>query len=116
MGWDLGLEATLLPVSLKMENLGGQPCGQVVKFPRSAAGGPVFRQFESWARTWHRSSSHTEAASHMPQLEGPTTKNILLCSGELWGEKAKKKGKSLCTNVPLGIYSTCLPCALLYFQ
>ena len=43
-------------------------------------------------------SSHAEAASHMPQLEGPTTKNAQLCTGELWGEKGKKnkifKGKT----------------------
>ena len=46
--------------------------------------GPGFRQFESWVRTWHRLSSHAEAASHMPQLEGPTTKNTQLCTGGLW--------------------------------
>ena len=34
--------------------------------------------------------NHAEAASHMPQLEGPTTKNIQLCTGGLWGEKGKK--------------------------
>ena len=39
----------------------------------------------------HCSSNHTEAASHMPQLEGPTTKNIQLCNGGLWGEKGKNK-------------------------
>ena len=50
----------------------------------------LFRWSESWALTWHCSSNHTEAASHMPQLEGPTTKNILLCTGGLWGEKGKK--------------------------
>ena len=27
----------------------------------------------------------------MPQLEGPTTKNIQLCTGRLWGEKGKIK-------------------------
>ena len=69
----------------------GWPCGRVVKFVRSTAGGPVFRWFESWARIWHCSSSHAEAASHMPQLEGPTTKNIQLCTGGLWGEKGKNK-------------------------
>ena len=69
----------------------GRPHGGVVKFARSAAGGPVFRWFESWARTWHCSSSHTEAVSHMPQLEGPTTKSIQLCTGGLWGEKGKKQ-------------------------
>ena len=68
----------------------GWPRGRVVKFARSAAGGPVFRRFESWAQTWPHSSSHTEAAFHMPQLEGPTTKNIQLCTGGLWGEKGKK--------------------------
>src|SRR3712207_7954054 len=56
---------------------------RVVKFARSAAGGPVFRWFESWARTWHCSSNHAEAASHIPQLEEPTTKNIQLCTGGL---------------------------------
>ena len=30
-------------------------------------------------------------ASHMPQLEGPTTKNIQLCTGGLWGAKGKIK-------------------------
>ena len=27
----------------------------------------------------------------MPQLEGPTVKNIQLCTGGLWGEKGKNK-------------------------
>ena len=74
---------------LKME-IRGWPHGRVVEFARSAAGGPVFGWFESWARTWHCSSNHAEAASHMPQLEGPTTKKIQLCTGGLWGEKGKK--------------------------
>ena len=43
----------------------GWPRGRVVKFARSAAGGPVLRWFESWARTWHCSLNHAEAASHM---------------------------------------------------
>ena len=34
--------------------------------------------------------NHAEVASHMPQLEGPTMKNIQLCTGGLWGEKGKK--------------------------
>ena len=34
---------------------------------------------------------HAEAASHMPQLEGSTTKNIKLRTGGLWGEKGKNK-------------------------
>ena len=69
----------------------GWPHGRVVKFVRSAAGGPVFRWFESWVRTWHCSSDQAEVASHIPQLEGPTTKNIQLCAGGLWGEKGKNK-------------------------
>ena len=66
------------------------PRGQAVKFACSAAGGPVFRWFEFWVWTWHCSWNHAEAASHMPQL-GPTTKNIQLCTGGLWGEKGKNK-------------------------
>ena len=69
----------------------GWPRGRAVKFTRSAAGGPVFRWFESWVRTSHCSSHHAEAVSHIPQLEGPTMKNIQLCTGGLWGEKGKNK-------------------------
>ena len=36
-------------------------------------------------------SHHAEAASHMPQLEGPTIGNTQLCTGGLWGEKRKIK-------------------------
>ena len=39
--------------------------------------------------TWHCSSSHAEAASHVPQLEGATTKNTQLCTRGL-GEKKEK--------------------------
>ena len=74
-------------VTLRKLSTRGWPRGRVVKFACSAAGGPVFRWFESWARTWHCSSDHDEAASHMPQLEEPTTKNTQLCTGGLWGEK-----------------------------
>ena len=77
-------------------NLRGWPRGRVVKFARSAAGGPVFRWFKSSVRTWHGSSNHTEAACHMPQPEGPTTKNIQLCIGGLWGDQGKNlKNESL---------------------
>ena len=72
----------------------GWPRGRVVKFTRSDAGGPAFRGFESWVQTWHCSSNHAEAASHMPQLEGLTTKNIQLYTRGLWGEKGKES-KSL---------------------
>ena len=74
----------------KINIIGAGPVTELVKFARSAAGGPVFHWFESWARTRHGPSNHAEAASHMSQLEGHTTKNIQLCTGELWGEKGKK--------------------------
>src|SRR3712207_3614442 len=88
----LGLrnETVLWYLTFKNHVSWGWPRGRVVKLAHSTAGGPVFRWFESWARTWHCSSDHAEAASHMPQLEGPTTKNIQLCTGGLWGEKGKK--------------------------
>ena len=37
--------------------------------------------------------NQAEAASHIPQLEGPTTKNIQLCTGG-FGEKKGNKIKS----------------------
>ena len=55
----------------------------------------MFRRFESWARTWHCSSDHAEAASHMPQLEGPTTKNTQLCTGGFGEKKEKTTNKNL---------------------
>ena len=83
------LIADMATNTIKIKNR-GQPHGQVVKFTHSAAGSPVFHWFESWVRTWHCSSNHAEAASHVAQLEGPTTKNIQLCTRGLWGEKGKK--------------------------
>ena len=55
-------------------------------------GGPGFRWFGSWAWTWHRSSSHAEVASYMPQLEGPSTK---ICNYVLWGFGKKKQRKKI---------------------
>ena len=52
---------------------------------------PGIRGFESRAQTRHRSSSHAEVASHVPQLKGPTTKDTQLCTGELWEKKGKIK-------------------------
>ena len=59
----------------------GLPHGWVVKFAHSTSAAPG-----SWVRTWHRSSGHVEVASHMPQLEGPTT----MYWGDL-GRKSRKK-------------------------
>ena len=50
--------------------------------------------FGSWARTWHRSSGHVEAASHIPQLEGPATKIYNCVRGAVWGDKAEKKKRN----------------------
>ena len=49
--------------------------------------------FGSWAWTWHRSLGHVEAASHMPQLEGPTTEKIYSYVLGGFGGKSRKKEK-----------------------
>ena len=54
-------------------------------------GGAGFLRFGSCAQTWYHSSSHAEAASCMPQLEGPTTENTQLCSRGIWEKKGKIK-------------------------
>ena len=51
---------------------------------------PGFRRFGSWVRTWHCSLGHAEAALHMPQLEGPTTK---IYNYVLKGFGEKKQGE-----------------------
>ena len=53
-------------------------------------GGPGFHGFASWAQTWYCSSGHAEVASHIPQLEGPTTKIYSYVLGG-FGEKNRKK-------------------------
>ena len=54
----------------------------------------------SWARTWHRSSGHAEAASHTPQPEALTTRIYNYVLGD-FGENKKKK-KRLATVVSPG--------------
>ena len=51
--------------------------------------GSGFRWFGSWARTWHHSSGHAEAATHTAELEGPTTRRYNYVLGG-FGEKKKK--------------------------
>ena len=55
--------------------------------------------------TWHRSSGHVEAASHMPQLEGSATKIYNYAPGGIWGDKAEKKKREdwqqLLAQVPI---------------
>ena len=72
---------------------GGWPHGRVVKFMHSTSSAQGFAGSDPGMWTWQHSSSHAEVASHMPQLEGPTTKNAQLCTGGLWGEKGKIKSK-----------------------
>ena len=64
------------------------PSGWVCTLP---FGGLMFRRFRSWAQTWHRSSSHAEGASHMPQLEGPKTKKYTTVYQGALGRKSKNK-------------------------
>ena len=53
---------------------------------------------------WHHSSGHAQAASHMPQLEGPTTRMYNYVLGGIWGEKAKKKKIVFRDQVRSGCY------------
>ena len=48
------------------------------------------RGFGFWAQIWHCSSGHAGVVSHMPQLEGPTTKMY----NHVLGSFGKKKEKS----------------------
>ena len=76
----------------------------MVKSVRSAAAAEGFAGSDPWARTWHRSSGHGEAASHMPQLEGPATKiyNCVLGGyGEVKQKKKKKDWQQLLAQVPI---------------
>ena len=53
---------------------------------------------------WHCSSDHAEVASHVPLLEGPTTKLYNYVLGGIWGEnKAEKKKdwQQLLAQVPI---------------
>ena len=73
----------------------------MVKVARSAAGNPGFG---SRVQTWHRSSGHIEAASHIPQLKGPATK-IYNCVQGGFGEiklgKKKKDWQQLLAQVSI---------------
>ena len=46
----------------------------------------------SWVWTWHCSSGHAEAASHIAQPEGPTTRIYNYVLGG-FGEEEKRKRK-----------------------
>ena len=69
----------------------GQPRGRVVKFVHSASVARGFPSLDSGpGRGTTHSLGHVEAASHMPQLEGPTAKIYNYALGGLGGEKANK--------------------------
>ncbi|WP_261090198.1 hypothetical protein, partial [Streptococcus mitis] len=53
-----------------------------------------------WAQTWHCSLGHVEAASHMPQLEGPTTRRYNYVLGGF--EEKRIFLKRLATGVSSG--------------
>ena len=55
-------------------------------------GGPGFCQFGSWVQTWHHSSGHAEAVSHIAKPEVLTTRIYSYVLGG-FGEKKKKNEK-----------------------
>ena len=61
----------------------------MVKFEPCALAAQGF-QFGSQEPTWHRSSGHAEAVSHIAQPEGPTTR-IYNCVLGGFGEKKKRE-------------------------
>ena len=56
--------------------------------------GSRFRQFGSWARTRHRSSGHSEAASHIGQPEALTTR-VYHCVLGGFGERRRRKKRKI---------------------
>ena len=74
-----------------------RPQGQVVKFLHSTLAAQSFAGLDPGCR-----HGHAEAVSHVPHLEGPTTKicNYILCG---FGEKKQKKKdlQQLLAQVPI---------------
>ena len=71
------------------KNVGrGQPHGTPLS-------GPGFLQFGSWVWTWHLSSGHAEAVSHIAEPEGSTTR-IYNYVGGFGGKKKKRKDCNWC--------------------
>ena len=56
---------------------------------------PGLSQLGSWVRTWHSSSGHAEAASHVAQPEALTRRIFNYILWGLWGEEEKKKKKKI---------------------
>ena len=70
--------------------VGASPVAEYLSL-HAHCGGPGFRQFRSWAQTWHCSSGHGEVVSRMPQLGGPTIKIYRYILGGFGEKKAGKK-------------------------
>ena len=63
--------------------------------------GPGFRRFWSWVRTWHYSSGHAEAASHMPQPEALTTRVYNYVLGGFEEEQEEEDWQQMLAQVPI---------------
>ena len=67
----------------------GHPHGRVVKFMRSTFGAQGFAASDPGCRHGAARLGHAGAASHMPQLEGPTTKIYNHVPGGFGGKRKK---------------------------
>ena len=86
---------------LKNKCAGDRPHGQVLMFAPHFSG-PGFHWFGFWARTWHRSSGHVAAASHIAQPEGPQLQYTTMYWRGLGRKSRKKKKGRLATVVSSG--------------
>ena len=68
----------------------GRPRGRVAKFARSASMAQGFASLDP-GNGHGTMSGHAEAASHMPQLEGPTTRIYNYVLGDFGEKKGEKK-------------------------
>ena len=66
-------ESLLVVSESQKRKIGAGPMAEWLS-SRAPLQGPGFHWFRSWVQTWHLSSGHTEVASHIAQLEGPTTR------------------------------------------
>ena len=73
--------------------MGGQPRGQVVKFVCSAAAAQGFAGSDPGHK--HGTARQATLRQHPTchKQKEPELKNIQLCTGGIWGEKAEKKKK-----------------------
>ena len=74
----------------------------MVKFAHSALAAQGFAGSDSGHRPTHHSSGHAEAASHIAEPEGPTTRIYNYVLGGFGEKKKKKKTRRLVTDVSSG--------------